>query len=299
MSTPSVRASSPGGVIHDIGYRPYSGSRSSEAAIARSLLTTSVSNAFGWSRSLQSKLLPLVLVVLYTLPAPIMVAVGVVTEQDLPWSYLEYTAGMWLLSSVFAAAQAPVLFSRDQRCGSIALYLSRPLRSFTYALMRWIGLWIALMIMMTLPLVVMLVGTVLSGRDVTDQLLGFAQAVVFGAVLMAMLAGITGVVSAWSTKRGFAVVISVAVLIIGSGIVSSLQAATAGQGSVGVGQAVAVLSPITLYQGVVSSLTDTSLSLLEQPGGATVGAFYLIVSGLLVALCLLLLRLHYRKVASR
>ena len=62
------------------------------------------------------------------LPALIVVGVVVLTGLDaLPVSYADYPNQTQLLVSLFAAAQAPVLFSRDLRHRSIVLYLARPL----------------------------------------------------------------------------------------------------------------------------------------------------------------------------
>ncbi len=302
---------SPDGVIHDIGYRPYTGPRKAEAHIARSLLTSSYKNAFGWGRSMQSKMLPSIVLAIYTLPAIIQVAVAVIskqlTQEEMLWiRYPDYATGVGFFTvAVFAAAQAPALFSRDQRCGSIALYLSRPLRSFIYVLMRWLGLVLALLTVISLPLIVMGIGSVLAGLDKSDQLKGVAQGVALGVVLAALLAALTGLVSSWSTKKGFAVVISMMTLMVSAGIAGAFYAVASQEDMRALLRVAMMLSPATLYQALVQTLapapdpieglTDPSANL----GGTGMGLVYLLVAGSIVGVCLLLLRLHYRKVASR
>ena len=54
-----------------------------------------------------------------------MVLVGL---DELPMGYAQYASTTQVLLSIFVAAQAPVLFSRDLRTGAISLYFARPLR---------------------------------------------------------------------------------------------------------------------------------------------------------------------------
>ena len=77
----------------------------------------------------------------------IMVVVGL---DEPPVEYAGYAAQTQMLLSVFAAAQAPILFSRDLRYGSIVLYLARPLRSSTFALTRWASLTAALLVFLVI-----------------------------------------------------------------------------------------------------------------------------------------------------
>ena len=129
------------GVIHDLGYRPYTGPRRGEGAIADALFVTGFRNAFGLGRSGKSKVLPFLLLVLNLLPAVITLGVVVlVGVSELPIPYVEYASTTQVLLGIFVAAQAPVLFSRDLRHGSISLYLARPLRAGSYALARWAAL---------------------------------------------------------------------------------------------------------------------------------------------------------------
>ena len=159
------------GVIHDLGYRHYTGVRHGEGFIARALFVTGLRNVFGLGRSGKSKILPFILLGLNLVPALIMVVIMVTLRMDeLPTDYASYAGTTQMLVSVFAASQAPILFSHDQRHGSIVLYLARPLRAATYALMRWCSLTAALLIFLVTPILLLLIGALLAGSDVTEQL---------------------------------------------------------------------------------------------------------------------------------
>ena len=51
MTDPSAATPAGGSVIHDLGYRPYTGPRLGAGAIARALTLTGFRNAFGLGRS--------------------------------------------------------------------------------------------------------------------------------------------------------------------------------------------------------------------------------------------------------
>ena len=158
------------GVIHDIGYRGYDGPREGTGVLVRSLYVTGVRHAFGLGRSGRSKVLPFLLLGLGALPA--VIVVGVVTMiglDELPVSYAAYLSQIQMLVTLFAAAQAPVLVSRDLRHRSIVLYLARPLSPALFALTRWASLATAIFIFTLLPTIVLYVGGLLAGLDTGEE----------------------------------------------------------------------------------------------------------------------------------
>ena len=128
-------------VIHDLGYRPYGGPRLGEGAVAWAFFVTGLRHCYGLGRSGRSKVLPMALLGLMLLPALILVGV-LVQARDLLGldeqivAYSTYPITTQLLISVFVAAQAPALVSRDLRFRTITLYLARPMRRTTYVLVR-------------------------------------------------------------------------------------------------------------------------------------------------------------------
>lgn len=270
------------GVIHDLGYRHYDGPRDGVATIARTLYLTGLRHAFGLGRSGKSKILPFLLLALCTLPAAIVVGVvTIVGFSDLPLTYAGYTNQVQLLISLFAAAQAPVLFSRDLRHRSIVLYLARPLPAYVIALTRWASLATALLVFTVLPLLVLYVGGLLAGLDVGEQTTDLLKAVALSLLVAAMLAGITGSISSVSLRRGFAVVGSIVALVVLPGVVTAVQAITAQEDADQVGVVAGLASPWSLTNGLASAW-DAGVTVFTPPSGGWV-VVYLAVA-LLVAM---------------
>lgn len=287
------------GVIHDLGYRHFDGAREGTPAIARTLFVTGLRHAYGLGRSGKSKVMPFVLLAMSLLPATIVVGVVVLTGLgELPVSYADYTNQTQLLVSLFAAAQAPVLFSRDLRHRSIVLYLARPLPAPLFAVVRWASLTLAIFVFTAIPTVVLFAGAMLAGLDKSDQTTAVLKAVVLQALLALMLAGVSGLISSVSLRRGFAVVGSVMALIVLTGIVTVLQNIAYYEGdSETVPVALGLFSPWSLINGLANAW-DAGVDTPVPVDGAWVPA-YAIVAVLLVAACLLGLVARFRKVGSR
>lgn len=298
MSDPSVSRPSRTGVIHDLGYRHYDGLRDGTPTIARTLLVTGLRHAYGLGRSGKSKVMPFLLLGMSLLPATIVVGVVVLTGLDeLPVSYADYTNQTQLLVSLFAAAQAPVLFSRDLRHRSIVLYLARPLSSPVFALMRWLSMSLALFLFTAVPTLLLFAGAMLAGLDKSDQTTAMLKAVALQVLLATLLAGITGLISSISLRRGFAVVGSVMALIVLGGVVNVVQNIAAVEDADAASVGVGLASPWSLYKGLANAW-DAGITTPVPVDGAWVPA-YALVALLVVAGCLLGLVARFRKVGSR
>ena len=90
-------------------------------------------------------------------------------------------------------------------------------------------------------------------------------------LLAGMVASVAGLISAWSTRRGFAVVATIAVLLLGDGIVSAVQAIASDQGVARVGEVAGLLSPFRLHRGLVDVWLDAGGSLAPPELGAGAG----------------------------
>ena len=297
MTDPTSATPEGGSVIHDLGYRPYTGPRLGPAAIARALVVTGFRNAFGLGRSGKSKVLPFVLLGINLMPAlvigGVMVFVGL---KRLPIGYAQYASTTQVLLGIFVASQAPVLFSRDLRHGTISLYLARPLPSSTYALARWSSLLGATLVFLLLPILLLYAVALLGELDVTDQTREAAIAVGLALLLALALTGVAGLVASWSTRRGFAVVATIAVLLIGNGIVTAIQGISQEEGHPRAGEVAGLFSPYSLYRGLMSTWTDTHGP--TPPTGTTMQAAYLVVLVALSAACVAALVWRYRRVAT-
>ena len=288
------------GVIHDLGYRGYAGQRESTGALVRTLFVTALRHAYGLRRSGRSKVLPFLLLGFSVLPALIIVgviALSPVKLDELPVSYARYPSTLQLLISLFAAAQAPVLFSRDLRHRSIVLYLARPLSAALFALTRWASLAVAVLIFTLLPTLVLYAGGLLAGLDAGEQTPEFLKAVVLQVLLAAMLATITGLLSSVALRRGFAVVASIVVLIVVVGVVLIIQGVADIESISTVGEVAGLFSPWTIHNGL-AEWWDAGGRAIVEVDGAWPWVYVATALGL-VAAGLALLVARFTKVGAR
>ena len=127
-----------------------------------------------------------------------------------------YASTTQVLLGIFVAAQAPVLFSRDLRHGTISLYLARPLPSSAYA-RRALGVAAGrdAGLPARCPLVILYVGAAARrARRRRADPAGRHRARARGAARPRRSPGIAGLIASWSTRRGFAVVATIALLVI-------------------------------------------------------------------------------------
>lgn len=299
MSSPSEET--PTGVIHDLGYRPYGGPRLGERAVAWSFFRTGLRNTYGLGRSARSKVLPMVLLGLMLLPALILVGVLVqarnlldLDEQIVPYS--TYPLTTQLLISVFVAAQAPALVSRDLRFRTITLYLARPMRRSAYVLVRLASLTVATFVLVAAPLLLMYVGGLLADLPVGRETGRFLGAVAGAALLAACLAGLAAVVSAFTIRRGLAVAAVIVVLLVSYTVVSAIQGISQEAGHEAVGQVAGIFSPYTLVNGVQVFLFDAPEATATPPDGTAMGLLYVGATVLTVLGSMAALLARYSKV---
>ncbi len=304
MSSPSEGAPpTRSGVIHDLGYRPYAGPRLGERAVAWSLFLTGLRNCYGLGRSGRSKVLPMLLLAAMVLPAVILVAVLVQARKVLDLdeqlvSYSSYSTVLMLVITVFAASQAPALISRDLRFRTITLYLARPLRRSTYVLVRLASLTAAIFLLVAAPLVVMYVGGLLADLPWVDQTKQFLVALVGALVLALVLAGLSGLVSALTTRRGLAVAAVIVVVLVTFVVATSVIAIAADLGRDEVAALGGLLSPFTLVDGLQSWALGTEPASGEAEIGTGTGLLYLAVTVLLVGGSVVAMLLRYRRAAA-
>jgi ABC-2 type transport system permease protein len=300
VSSPS-EPSAPAAVIHDLGYRPYTGPRLGEGPVAWAFFRTGLRNCYGLGRSGRSKVLPMVLLGLMLLPALILVGVLVQAKNLLGLdeqivAYSTYPMTTQLLISVFVAAQAPALISRDLRFRTITLYLARPMRRSTYVLVRLASLTAATFVLIGAPLLLMYVGGLLAelppGRE-TGRFLG---ALVGALLLSACLAGLAAVVAALTVRRGLAVAAVIVVLLVSYTVVATVQGIAFEADHAGVGRVAGLFSPYTLVNGVLVFLFDAPAATPTPPTGTGLGLLYLAVTVLVVLGSIVALLRRYREV---
>ena len=304
MSSPSDFTSvdsRPSGVIHDLGYRPYAGPRLGAGPVAWSFFRTGLRNTYGLGRSGRSKVLPMLLLAMMLLPALILVGVLVQARDVLDLdqqlvAYSRYPVITQALISVFVAAQAPALISRDLRFRTITLYLARPMQRSVYVLVRYASLTVATFILIGAPLVLMYAGGLLADLSVGQETQDFLGGMFGAALLAALLSGLAAVVAALTVRRGLAVAAVIVVLGVSYTAVSTVQGIATGTGHDTVGEVAGLFSPYTLVNGVQVFLFDAPNATVTPPDGTAMGLVYVLAALLIVAGSVGALMARYRTV---
>lgn len=293
MSAPTPNA----GVIHDIGYRHYDGERRGRSYIRRSLFVDSLKGAYGLGRSARYKVMPMILLAVMCLPAGVIVAITAVTNSnELVGDYTSYVLNLQMVVIIFVAAQAPVTVSRDLRFGVMSLYFSRPLERVDYVLAKYAAMASALFVLTAAPITIMLLGALVVGLSVTDQIPDYLRAVAGAGLISVILGGIGLVIAAITPRRGLAIAAVIAVLLVLAGVEAIVLEIAMAEGFDGAPY-FGLLAPFTLVQGVMSSLLGAP-SPLPEPPGATGALVFTSVALLAAAVPFGLLLLRYRRVSA-
>ncbi len=295
MSIPT--GGSRAGVIHDLGFRHYTGPRAGSRAIARALFVDSLRGAFGIGRTTKSKIMPILLLVAAVFPAVIIaIILGADDRIELPVDYTEYALNISGLTSLFVAGQAPASVSRDLRFRVVALYFSRPLQRLEYVVAKYAALATATFAVMAIPLIVLYVGALLAKLSVGSQTPDFVRGLGGAAVTAVIVAGIALTIAAMTPRRGLgvaAIIVSLLVLAGVSGTVSSIGAENGAQSTAAYAE---LISPFSLAHGVAHALFGGPSAATVPPPGASGGAIFVMVAIAVVGACLALLAARYRKV---
>ncbi|MFE4396186.1 MULTISPECIES: ABC transporter permease [Streptomycetaceae] len=299
MPLPPETRSADTGVIHDIGYRGYTGPRLGRSYATRALFTQSLRAAYGLGRSGKSKVLPMLVLGVITVPALIFVAVSVVMKRDeLPVEYAGYLSIFSLVISVFLASQAPVLLSRDLRYQTVPLYFSRPITRTDYVRAKFGAMVCAQLLLMASPLLVLYIGALLAGMDFGHNTAHFLYGLV-AAVLYALVpTSVAVVIAAATPRRGFGVAAIMGYLAVsaalGAAAVGISNRSTTGSDAP---QWMSLISPTDLVESLVNELfgLGDGFDRRHAPGGLGLAVFALVAVAMVVGSYRLLLR-RYRNV---
>lgn len=304
MPTPAdIAAPDPGpgphqGVIHDLGYRHYDGSRLGRGYITRALFLETTRGAYGLGRKARSKVMPMILLATMCFPALVIAIIASVTNLDeLPADYTNYTNNLQLVIMIYIASQAPASVSRDLRFRTMSLYFSRPMQRTDYVAAKFAAMATALFILMALPLTILFFGALLAQMPLTEQVPDYLRAMGGASLVALVLAGFGVVVAALTPRRGLGVAAIIAVLVILIGVQGAVESIAVEQGSDTVASYAGLISPFTLVDGVQHGLLGASSALPVHPPGTLGALVFLGVVVLFVAGCFGTLVLRYRKVS--
>jgi ABC-2 type transport system permease protein len=300
----SANGATANGVIHDIGYQRYTGSRLGRLYAARSLATHGLRTAYGLGRSAGGKAFPWGVFGLIIMVAAILTAIRSQTGQMVS-TYWEFPiSGVSLLVTLFCAVAAPELVSRDLRSGVLPLYFSRPLTRSDYALAKWAALVSAIFLLLLAPLLVMFLGGAFSldGMGaVWDEFVEFSKGLAIVGVVSVLYGSISLLIASFSGRRAVSAALIVAVFLITTPVFGLMQALAYEDAVDGVPPTEGLLH-LSQLAGLVSptTMTDGVAAWWFQESPTRVGDFGPLYGGVVlgvVALCLLLLMTRYRRVA--
>jgi ABC-2 type transport system permease protein len=287
------------GVIHDIGYRHYTGPRLGRGYLLRSLYVESLKGAYGLGRSAKSKVLPFLMLAAMSLPALIMAVVtGAAHENALPLPYTRYAIVLQTAIGIYVASQAPASVSRDLRYRVMPLYFSRPLSRNDYVLAKFAALSTAVFALVAVPLTVLYVGALLAKLSFWAQTRGFLSGLAGAAILALVLSAIGLLIASITPRRGFGVAAVITVTLLLALVSGTLQGLASNQHDSKLAGYLGAISPFTLVDGVQVWLLRAEPSSEAGPPGTLGGVFFVFVAVAVVAGCYGLLLLRYRKVSA-
>jgi ABC-2 type transport system permease protein len=293
-------------VIHDLGFRHYDGDRLGRRWILRSLVVDTVRGAFGLGRPAKAKVMPWILVAIMMMPALVSaIALFLVGATDLLIDYRIYPMAMALVVTLFVGARAPYAVSRDLRDGVMPLYLSRPLKSSDYAWAKFLGLTIAVFMLLALPQTFSLAAALLAklppGGHFSDWLAGLAVSL----LVAALFSGIALVMAAFTPRRGLGIAAIVATLMILSALALILSdligwgADGPGSGDTTLAAYLAAVDPMLIVNGIaVAWLESPGVDAIHTLPGAGPGLFFASLYAVVLSGCIALLMRRYKKVGG-
>lgn len=253
-----VATGSAGGSIYDLGYRGYEGPRLGRRHAIASLVRESFRQSFGLGRPGRAKIIPMGLAVMAILPAVVALGVAALAAQvggsgqvgqASPVRYDNYYPLIAQTVALFAAAQAPELLGRDLRHRVLALYFARSFRREDYALAKFAGIGLAMLIFTLVPQVLVFIGRVFVAADipaaVSNEVPSLAPVVAQAVLTAALLGSLSLAVAAFTPRRAFATAAIIAVLIVPP-VVVAVAVQIAGSDIAG---PLTLLSPPNLLEG--------------------------------------------------
>ena len=289
-----------GGVIHNIGYRAYEGSRLGRAQIVRALTWHSFRGAFGIGRGAKAKIVPVLTFVAMCLPAVVSaVVVALNSQHTRPISYDVYVPQLRIfVLIVFIAAQAPDLVSRDLRSHCLPLYFARPIERIDYPVAKLIAFFAALLVMIEIPLLLLYMGTATqlhTGSQIWQETKALIPGLLLGVAWAAVLCGLGLLFASFSGRRAYATGAVAIFFFLTLTLATLLTNIGAEPGNGYTLKALAgLISPFTVLDGARQWLGGTTAGIVPNPGGD--GALYGLMFVVFLAVGIGGLIVRYRKV---
>jgi ABC-2 type transport system permease protein len=290
--TSADEMSRPGGVIHDIGYRRYTGPRLGRRYATAALYEHSVRTAFGLGRGAKAKIFPGIVIALAFAVAIVAVAVRAQTHQ-VGMTYLQYVDGLAIPLVLFLAVVAPEIVCRDLRARVLPLYFSRPLRRSDYALAKLAAMISAVWLLLAAPLLLMFLGGVFDqtggASGAWSEFADFLGGLGYAAITAVVLGAFAVPLAALSSRRAVGAVVIAAAFTVTTPIIGVVEEV----GGTTAQQLVPLVNPVSIVTGLESWIYHTHALEIGR-----FGPLYLATAVAVVGAGTAALILRYRKVAA-
>ena len=217
------------GEVFDLGYRHYDGAREGRWRSRWAIWRDGVRTALGLGRSVSKKVAPFGLIALAWLPALIVIIItgfvstfgGDIEEIGGPTFAENYGWGL-IFITLFSAVVAPELLCPDRRQGVITLYLVRPITPIDYVAARWFAFFSVLLLVLWIPQALLFGWSALSAdeplRWASDHADVIPRFLLAGAVIAAPMTALAMMASSFTTRRPYAAVATLAIVLIGAAL---------------------------------------------------------------------------------
>lgn len=220
--------------IHDQRFRPYDGPRRGLAGAMRAVIVSAMRFTLGLGRPARHKFLPWLAVVIALVPAIVFVGIATVLDIDLISEnilpeYHEYYGNIQVSLFFFCGIVVPEILVADRRNGMLSLYLSTPLRLWSYLASKAAAVTATLAVITVGPLLFLLVAYTLEGSGpggLGDWLVVLVRMLGAGIAIAATVTAASLAISSLTDRRAFAV-IGVVLLLLGSLLVTRSLVETA------------------------------------------------------------------------
>jgi ABC-2 type transport system permease protein len=280
--------------IYDLGYRRYEGARLGRSYAVLSLYLYTLRAIFGLGRSAMSKVFPIGLAIIASVPALIQLAVAAVAPENFEYtSPQNYFGFVSLVLALFCAVAAPEVIGRDQRNHTLSLYFSRSLSRADYVTAKLAALGSGVFLVLVIPQALLLAGNAVSTDEIVDYMktnVDLLPPILGSAILIGtMMSGVSLAIGSQTPRRAWATGAVIAYFVIAAALGSILFETLGGED----GGYALLLSPFAVLNGAVSWI----FSVEPEAGGEVAkadlaGAIYFLAA---TGYCVLSLGLLYRR----
>jgi ABC-2 type transport system permease protein len=223
-------------------------------------------------------------------------AIALTSSHTRQVAYDTYVPALRILVLLaFIAAQAPELVSRDLRSHTLPLYFARPIHRIDYPAAKLAAFFLACLIMIEVPLLLLYIGTVTQvhgGSAIWAQTRALIPGLLLGVAWAAVLSALGLLLASFSGRRAFAtggvaIVLFLTYTLAGLLIhIGSSNAFAGPAASFGAPSALArlagLISPFTVLDGLRLWLGGTTPGQVPHPGsyGPAYGVMFVIFLGI-------------------